>query len=116
MEKLKRKTNTGVSKAAQNPKITIPRDRIKAFCQRHSIVKLSLFGSVLRNDFNQSSDLDVLVEFAASKKIGLIGFSGIEIELGNILGQKVDLNTTGFLSKYYRDEVLAQAEVLYDAT
>jgi predicted nucleotidyltransferase len=97
-------------------KVNIPKKQIAAFCHRHGIKKMSLFGSVLREDFNSSSDVDVLVEFKPDKKIGLIRLSGLELELGEILGRKVDLNTPGLLSKYYRDQVLAQAEVMYDAT
>ena len=47
--------------------------------------------------------------------MGLIRLAGLELELGEILGRKVDLNTPGFLSKYYRDEILAEAEIQYDA-
>jgi hypothetical protein len=95
--------------------IHIPREKIAEFCQKNHIRKLSLFGSALRDDFSPDSDVDVLVEFEPDTRIGLIRLSGLEIELGDILGRKVDLNTPGFLSKYYRDEVLAEAVVQYDA-
>jgi predicted nucleotidyltransferase len=96
-------------------KISIPKNRIVEFCKRNKIRRLSLFGSVLREDFSPSSDVDVLVEFEPGARVGLIRLSGLEIELGNIVGRKVDLNTPGFLSKYYRDQILAEVDVQYDA-
>ena len=96
-------------------KISIPKDKISEFCQRNQVRRLSLFGSVLRDDFGPYSDVDVLVEFEPGTRVGLIRFSGLEIELGKIIGRKVDLNTPGFLSKYYRDQIIAEADVQYDA-
>jgi hypothetical protein len=95
--------------------IDIPKQRIAEFCRRNHIRRLALFGSVLRDDFGPESDVDVLVEFEPDARVGLLGLAGMEIELGEILGRKVDLNTPGFLSKYFRDQVLAEAEVQYDA-
>ena len=94
--------------------VDIPKDRIAEFCRRHRIRKLALFGSILRDDFGAGSDVDVLVEFEPGAKVGL-RFFAIERELSEILGRKVDLNTPGFLGKYYRDEVLKEAEVQYEA-
>ena len=74
-----------------------------------------MFGSVLREDFGPSSDVDVLVEFDADARVGMIRLAALEIELSEILGRKVDLNTPGFLSKYYRERILSEAEVQYDA-
>lgn len=96
-------------------RINIPKDRIAEFCMRNRVRRLSLFGSVLREDFGPDSDVDILVEFEPGTRIGLIQLSGLEIELGNIVGRKVDLNTPGFLSKYYRDQILTEADVQYDA-
>ncbi len=96
-------------------RISIPKDRIAEFCMRNRVRRLSLFGSVLREDFGPDSDVDILVEFEPGTRIGLIRLSGLEIELGNIVGRKVDLNTPGFLSKYYRDQILTEADVQYDA-
>lgn len=93
----------------------LPEAEIAEFCRRHRIRRLSLFGSVLRDDFGEDSDLDVLVEFEPDKRVGLIRLAGMELELGEIVGRKVDLNTKGFLSRHFRDEVLAEAEVLFDA-
>ncbi len=77
---------------------------------------MSIFGSALRKDFRLESDVDVLVEFEPNARVGLIRLAGIEMELSEILGRQVDLNTPGFLSKYFRDQVLSEAVVQYDAT
>ena len=93
--------------------IKFSKDLIAEFCRHHGIRRLALFGSILRDDFRPESDVDVLVEFKPGAKVGL-RFFAIERELSNILGRKVDLNTPGFLGKYYREEVLSEAEVQYD--
>ncbi len=95
-------------------RIDIPNDKIAEFCRRNHIRRLALFGSVLRDDFRPDSDVDVLVEFEPEARVGL-RFFGMEEELSEILGRKVDLNTAGFLSPYFRSQVLAEAEVHYDA-
>lgn len=94
-------------------KIDIPRDTIAAFCSKHHIRRLALFGSVLSDYFGSESDVDVLVEFKLGQVVGLIRMAGIECELSDILGRQVDLRTAGDLSRYFRDEVLATAEVQY---
>ncbi|HSU81484.1 MAG TPA: nucleotidyltransferase family protein [Thermoanaerobaculia bacterium] len=93
-------------------RIFVDRQKIVDFCRRHHIRRLAFFGSVLRNDFGPESDVDVLVEFEPGYVPGLAFFS-IEEELSRILGRKVDLSTPGFLSPYFRDQVLAEAEVQY---
>jgi hypothetical protein len=99
-----------------NSKIKIPGEKIAEFCKKNHIRTLSLFGSVLRDDFNSDSDIDFLVEFETGKVPGLIGLSRMERELSEILGgRKVDLRTPQDLSKYFREEVLARAEVQYAA-
>jgi predicted nucleotidyltransferase len=95
--------------------ILISQAQLADFCRRNQIRRLSLFGSVLRDDFGPASDVDVLVEFNSNARVGLMRLAGMEIELGEMLGRQVDLNTPGFLSDYFRDEVLAEAEVQYDA-
>ena len=95
-------------------RIEIPTEEIAAFSRRNRIRKLALFGSVLRDDFTPDSDVDVLVEFEPDAGVGL-RFFALEQELSELLGRKVDLNTPGFLSKYFRDQVIAEAEVAYDA-
>jgi len=93
-------------------RIAVDRQKITEFCRRHHIRRLAFFGSVLRNDFGPESDVDVLVEFEPGHVPGL-AFLSMEEELSRILGRKVDLNTPGFLSSYFRDQVLAEAEVQY---
>jgi len=94
--------------------LSMDRRAIAGFCQRHHIRRLALFGSVLRPDFRPDSDVDVLVEFEPGCVPGLAFFS-MQRELSELLGRKVDLNTPADLSRYYRDNVLAEAQVLYDA-
>ena len=99
-----------------NSKINIPSEKIARFCKKNHIRKLSIFGSILRDDFSSDSDIDFLVEFETDKVPGLIGLSRMERELSEILGgRKVDLRTPQDLSKYFREDVLARAEVQYAA-
>jgi len=93
-------------------KVQIDPQRIQDFCRRNHIRKLALFGSVLRDDFSPDSDVDVLVEFEPGHVPGL-AFLAMEQELSALVGRKVDLNTRGFLSPYFRDRVLSEAEVQY---
>ncbi|HYA34716.1 MAG TPA: nucleotidyltransferase family protein [Candidatus Binataceae bacterium] len=95
-------------------RIVIDRAKLADFCRRSHIRKLALFGSVLRDDFGPESDVDVLVEFEPGWVPGL-AFFALEKDLSEILGRKVDLNTPGFLSRYFRDRVLREAEVQYVA-
>ena len=94
--------------------ITVDRSRLAEFCRRHHIRRLALFGSALREDFSEESDIDVLVEFEPGHTPGLLGMARLERELSHILGgRKVDLRTPEDLSRYFRDEVLREAEVQY---
>jgi uncharacterized protein len=93
-------------------RIALDQARIAEFCRERHIRRLSLFGSVLREDFGADSDVDVLVEFEPGHVPGL-AFFAMEIELSELLGRKVDLNTPGFLSPRFRSQVLAEAEVQY---
>ena len=95
--------------------IDIPKEDVTAFCRRNHIHLLALFGSVLRDDFTDKSDVDVLVEFEPEARVGF-AFITMQDELSDLLGRKVDLNTAACLSPYFRKEVLDEAEVLYDAT
>src|SRR6266480_1845157 len=94
--------------------ITIDERRIADFCRRHHIARLCLFGSVLRDDFRPESDVDVLVEFEPGHTPGW-EFFGMQDELSGIIGRQVDLNTPRFLSRYFRDEVLAGALPIYES-
>ena len=95
-------------------RITAEKDRITAFCRKHHIRRLALFGSVLRPDFRPDSDIDVLVEFEPEHVPGLLGIARMERELSEIFhGCAVDLRTPEDLSRYFRRNVLEQAEVQY---
>ena len=95
--------------------IDIPQERVAEFCRRNHIRRLALFGSILRDDFGPASDVDVLVEFEPGQRVGLFRLTGIELALSDLLGRKVDLNTAGFLSPHFRDEVLREAQTFYVA-
>lgn len=95
-----------------NSKVPIPKEAIAGFCRRHHIRRLSLFGSVLGDDFSEDSDIDVLVEFESGCTPGF-GFITVQDELSKLLGREVDLNTPQCLSRYFRDRVVAEAEVQY---
>jgi len=92
--------------------ITISDEKIGELCRRHGIRKLAFFGSILRDDFRDDSDIDILVEFEPGVSVGF-RFFAIERELSELLGRKVDLNTPGFLGEHIRNEALADAEALY---
>ena len=96
--------------------VPLPVDALAAFCRRSHVRKLSLFGSVLREDFGPDSDLDVLVEFEPDHVPGFFRLAALERELSALLGnRKVDLRTPEDLSRYFRQEVLASAHVVYAA-
>ncbi len=95
-------------------RLTVPHEAIADFCRRNGIRKLALFGSVLRDDFRPDSDVDVLVEFEPGARTGF-GFAGMERELAEMLGRKVDLITRGFLSTRIRERVEAESQVVYAA-
>lgn len=94
-------------------RIELPGEKIEEFCKRNHIRRLSIFGSVLRGDFRPDSDIDIIVEFDPTHMPGLIRLAGMEIELTEILGRKVDLRTPQDLSRYFRQDVLNSAEVQY---
>jgi hypothetical protein len=98
-----------------NQHLTIPYAEIAAFCQRHHIRKLSLFGSVLRDDFREDSDVDVLVEFEPGHTPGWEYYTWGD-ELAPILGYPVDLLTPEELSRHFRERVLAEAVTVYERT
>jgi predicted nucleotidyltransferase len=96
-----------------NP-IQISKASLRRFCESHHIRRLSIFGSALREDFGPESDVDVLVEFDAGHVPGFFRLAEMETELQTLFGgRKVDLRTPEDLSRYFRHEVLAAAEVQY---
>ena len=94
-------------------RVMLNKHEIEAFCRRHQIRKLALFGSVLRDDYAENSDIDVVVEFDPDARIGW-DFVTIADELGTLMGREVDLNTPDMLSRYFRDDVLSSMQVLYE--
>lgn len=89
---------------------------LAALCRRHHIRRLALFGSVLKGTARVDSDIDLLVEFEPGAEPGLIGLAGIEAELSALLGgRRVDLRTPQDLSRYFRDDVVRNAQVQYAA-
>lgn len=95
--------------------IQISHLQLKQFCRKYHIRKLSYFGSVLRQDFGPQSDIDVLVEFEPGKTPGFEFFT-IEQELSILLGRKVDLETTNFLSPEIRAAVDSELVIAYEQT
>ena len=93
--------------------IHLPLDAITAFCERHHILRFSLFGSILREDFGPESDIVVLVEFDPDHIPGLTFFSMAD-ELAEILGRPVDLGTPNSLNRHIRDRVLASTQIIYE--
>ncbi len=93
-------------------RIEIPQDKIADFCRRNHIRKLSLFGSAVRDDFRPDSDVDVLVEFEPGHVPGLRFFS-MQVELSQILGRTVDLNTPQWLSPRFLDDVQREQVAIY---
>lgn len=94
------------------PRVPVPANEIAALCRRHHIRRLSLFGSVLREDFTATSDVDMVVEFESGMTPGL-SFITIEDELSALMGRRVDLNTPSSLSRYFRQDVLDEAQTVY---
>ena len=99
-----------------NIDLCIPKESLDTFCRSNGIRRLSVFGSALRSDFRPDSDIDVLVEFDPEHIPGLLGMAHMERELSALLGgRKVDLRTLEDISRYFRKQVLAEAEVQYAA-
>jgi len=85
---------------------------IRAFCEKHRIPPFALFGSVLRDDFGPSSDVDVLIEFEPGHVPGLLRLAAMGRELAAMMGgRRVDMRTPQDLSRCFRDGVIAQAVV-----
>lgn len=105
------KTNPDLSKNLQQ--VSLPPDQLAQFCQKYPIRKLSLFGSILRADFTETSDIDFLVEFLPGARVGYFELIRMELELADLVGRKVDLRTPQELSQYFRQDVLDEAVVQY---
>lgn len=96
-----------------SPEIHLSQKNIAEYCKRHHITKLAVFGSALRDDFTDQSDIDFLVFFEKGHEPGLITLAGMEDELSEMVGRKADLRTPEELSVRFRDKVLQNAEVQY---
>jgi predicted nucleotidyltransferase len=106
---------TSNRRVASRTRVRLPKERVADFCSRNHIVKLALFGSILRDDFRRDSDVDVLVEFEPEHVPGFFRLARMERELSALLnGRKVDLRTPQDLSPYFRDRVVKTAEVQYE--
>ena len=96
------------------PQLPIDESTLADFCRRHRIRRLSLFGSRLHGNERPDSDVDLLVEFDPAAIPGLLALAGMEDELSQLMGGlAVDLRTAQDLSRYFRDEVVATAQVRY---
>jgi len=94
--------------------IDFPKEKVASFCREMHIIRLAVFGSALRSDFRPDSDIDLLVEFEPGQVPGLFGISRMERELSILFGgRKIDLRTPEDLSKYFRQQVMEEAEVQY---
>lgn len=94
--------------------LAVSNEAIQAFCERYPVRKLSLFGSVLRDDFAPDSDVDILIEFEPESGVTYLDLVTMQDELAAIMGRRVDLLTPGALSRYFRQQVLDTAVALYE--
>ena len=93
----------------------ISEKKLHAFCRRHHVRRLALFGSAQRNELGPDSDIDFLVEFLEGCTPGLFDLSRMELELTDMLGRPADIRTAAELSRYFRDDVVGSAKVQYEA-
>jgi len=94
--------------------IEIPKEALERLCRANGIRTLSLFGSILTDRFRGESDVDVLVEFEPDQRPTLLTLARLQNQLTELLGRNVDLKTPGFLSRHFRDRVMAEALVQYE--
>lgn len=94
--------------------INLPIEDISDYCDTQAIQRLSLFGSVIRDDFSDESDVDLLVEYLPEATITLLDMASQEIALSSIIGRKVDLRTPNELSPYFRQSVVENAKKIYE--
>jgi predicted nucleotidyltransferase len=94
--------------------LEVDNEQLSALCERHGIRTLAVFGSAARGELRPGSDIDILVEFEPGRRVGL-RFITIQDELTELLGRPVDLNTRGFLSPHFVDQVTDEAVPVYEA-
>ena len=97
------------------PLFDIPHDLLASFCRSHMIARLSVYGSILRDDFGPESDIDLLIEFLPDAQPSLLDLGGMQDELCQMLGRQVDLKTPEFLSPTIRERVQREARLQYAA-
>ncbi|MGD0768543.1 MAG: nucleotidyltransferase family protein [Tepidisphaeraceae bacterium] len=95
--------------------LSIPGSDLEALCRRYKVRELSIFGSAIRADFRADSDIDLLVQFDPSARIGFLALAALQRELSDLLGRKVDLVPKDGLKPLIRDSVVSGAKVLYHA-
>lgn len=97
-------------------RLPIPEDVLAQFCRRHRIQRLALFGSVLKGSDQPHSDVDLLAEFEPEARPSFLDIAAMEEGLSELVGgRRVDLRTPQDLSRYFREEVMREAEVQYVA-
>ena len=92
----------------------LPEDKIREYCKTQPIKRLSLFGSALRNELTSNSDIDFLVEYMPDANIGYFELAQQEIDLSELIGWNVDLRTPNELSRYFRQDVIDDARLIYE--
>lgn len=95
--------------------IALPIEEISAYCRTQPIQRLSVFGSVLRQDFSPQSDVDLLVEFVPGARITYFDLYDMQQSLAALIGREVDLLTAQAISPYFADSVRNDAQVIYEA-
>ena len=95
--------------------VQLPMDRIADVCRRYGVKELAIFGSAVRGELRPDSDIDILVEFQSSARIGLFGFASLSDELTSLLGRRIDLVTKQGLKPHVRPNVLREAQLVYAA-
>ncbi len=98
-----------------HPSLSLPLDSIRDLCRRFGVRELAVFGSARRLDFREDSDVDFLVEFQPEVRIGLVEYAGLQNQLEDLLGRKVDLVTKHGLKQPIAREVLGSREIIYAA-
>ncbi|MDE2774821.1 MAG: nucleotidyltransferase domain-containing protein [Chloroflexota bacterium] len=94
--------------------IDLPVQAIRAYCETQPIARLSLFGSAMRGELRDESDIDLLIEYRPGTTVTLLTLAGHEIDLGNLIGRKVDLRMKEELRKTFRQQVIDCARPIYE--
>jgi uncharacterized protein len=96
-------------------RIDIPLEALAELCRRYHVRELALFGSVLRDDFREDSDIDILVEYEPDARVTLFDHFDLQRALADLVGRSVDLVPKNGLRHLLRDSVLATSSVIYAA-